>query len=154
MDESLDRQPSSHPSKEDEVSLQYLVEDGMADTASSNVPLNRCKDMRGQAHPLDARGENALYALCEEINQTAAKSRREAAMEKVFREEAHLKSRDAHDVIPSGKRKQGEGCEDDVQGILQAYWTKDECAVLRITLLAAGFVIGVCLLLYYSCPDS
>lgn len=42
----------------------------------------------------------------------------------------------------AGPRKQGEGCEDEEQGILLAEQTENGGAKLAITLLAAGFVIG------------
>ncbi|KAL0055988.1 hypothetical protein WJX82_006439 [Trebouxia sp. C0006] len=43
---------------------------------------------------------------------------------------------------PSGPRILGEGIEDQEQGIMEATPTQNGGAVLRITLLAAGFVIG------------
>lgn len=42
----------------------------------------------------------------------------------------------------TGPRKRGEGCDDEDQGIVSA----EECQngiVLRVTLLAAGFLIGM-----------
>ena len=41
-----------------------------------------------------------------------------------------------------GPRKRGEGCDDEQQGILAAEETHSGGARLRVTLLAAGFVIG------------
>jgi hypothetical protein len=43
---------------------------------------------------------------------------------------------------PAGPRKRGEGCDDELQGILEAQETSSGGARLRITLLAAGFIIG------------
>ncbi|KAL4524956.1 hypothetical protein Ndes2526B_g07141 [Nannochloris sp. 'desiccata'] len=45
-------------------------------------------------------------------------------------------------LIPSGPRKRGEGCDDENQGIVAAEETPTGGARLRVTLLAAGFVIG------------
>ncbi|KAK9832981.1 hypothetical protein WJX74_003342 [Apatococcus lobatus] len=45
-------------------------------------------------------------------------------------------------IQPSGPRKTGQGVEDEEQGIISADQTPSGGAVLRITLLAAGFVIG------------
>lgn len=42
----------------------------------------------------------------------------------------------------TGPRKRGEGCDDENQGILAAEETHSGGARLRVTLLAAGFVIG------------
>lgn len=42
----------------------------------------------------------------------------------------------------AGPRRRGEGCDDDEQGIVSAEVTGGGTAKLRITLLAAGFVIG------------
>lgn len=115
------------------------ADDGMGDTASSNVPTNDSMF----SHKRNLQGDGVLQALCQEINLNAEESRRKCHMEGT-----HLKPKttSVHDVIPSGKRKQGEGCEDDQQGILEAFWNNDGRAVLRITLLAAGFVIGTSLL--------
>ncbi|KAK9864635.1 hypothetical protein WJX84_012064 [Apatococcus fuscideae] len=45
-------------------------------------------------------------------------------------------------IQPSGPRKFGQGVEDEEQGIISADQTASGGAVLRVTLLAAGFVIG------------
>lgn len=111
------------------------VDDRMADTASSNVST----DDKIHSYKRTLQGDSVLQALCQEINFNAEESRRQRSMA------GHAKPRimqEMHEVIPSGKRKQGEGCEDDQQGILEAFWNNDGRAVLRITLLAAGFVIG------------
>ena len=53
-----------------------------------------------------------------------------------------MKSDDKDFVQPSGPRKPGEGVEDEEQGILSVERTGSGAIVLRITLLAAGFIIG------------
>ncbi|CAL8466653.1 g6189 [Coccomyxa elongata] len=45
-------------------------------------------------------------------------------------------------IQPSGPRRPGEGTEDDVQGIVDVQETSTGGILLRITLLASGFVIG------------
>ncbi|PSC70588.1 K Homology type 1 isoform A [Micractinium conductrix] len=45
-------------------------------------------------------------------------------------------------VQPSGRRQSGEGCEDVEQAVLLAVPSPSGGALLRVTLLAAGFVIG------------
>ncbi|BDA41063.1 hypothetical protein COCOBI_01-7180 [Coccomyxa sp. Obi] len=45
-------------------------------------------------------------------------------------------------IQPSGPRRPGEGTEDDVQGIVDVQETNTGGILLRITLLASGFVIG------------
>lgn len=124
--------------------LNQHADDGMADTASSNVPTNQNISSTGIGR--SSEDGNALQALCQEINATAEESRMQHHHHVGHKRNSHLKPRNTNeqDVIPSGKRKQGEGCEDDQQGILEAFWNHDGRAVLRITLLAAGFVIGMC----------
>lgn len=125
-------------SRQDET---YHADDRMADTASSNVPT----DDKIHSYKRTLQGDSVLQSLCQEINLNAEESRRQRAM--AVRRDGRANPRIMHDVqevIPSGKRKQGEGCEDDQQGILEAFWNNDGRAVLRVTLLAAGFVIGTC----------
>ncbi|KAK9823648.1 hypothetical protein WJX72_004420 [[Myrmecia] bisecta] len=45
-------------------------------------------------------------------------------------------------ITPSGPRKPGEGTEDEEQGLVSAEATTTGGALIRITLLAAGFIIG------------
>ena len=45
-------------------------------------------------------------------------------------------------MFVSGPRRRGEGCDDEDQGIVAADETATRGARLRITLLAAGFIIG------------
>ncbi|KAG2489012.1 hypothetical protein HYH03_012451 [Edaphochlamys debaryana] len=55
--------------------------------------------------------------------------------------QAHVHERDPKWVQPSGPRRPGEGVENEEQGIVNAEKTAAGM-ILRITLLAAGFVIG------------
>lgn len=45
-------------------------------------------------------------------------------------------------IQPSGPRRSGEGVEDEMQGVLRVDRTPSGGAMLRVTLLAAGFLIG------------
>ena len=42
----------------------------------------------------------------------------------------------------AGPRRRGEGCDDEDQSIVAADGTRTGGAILRVTLLAAGFLIG------------
>lgn len=111
--------------------------DGLSDTASS---------MTVQEHSYPSEGDSySLMGLCKEINRSAEWSRLHAEKRAYLKQIAQAKAAQISgmDMVPSGKRQQGEGCEDDDQGIVQASETSDGCVVLRITLLAAGFIIGV-----------
>ena len=143
------------PSMDDEVhgfagDKRREVEEGaMADTASSRQVLRKDAHhglpgviQEPRCHQMKAN-KVSLLSLCNEINSNAEWNRAHAQENKARREAAFVTTQlTSHDVVPSGKRQQGEGCEDDDQGILEAFETSDGCAALRITLLAAGFVIG------------
>lgn len=136
-----------HGSAED---ARREAEEGiMADTASSRqvVRQGACHGLQGvtqEPRCHQTRANNLrLVSICDEINSNAEWNRVHAQENKARRQAAFVTTQlTSHDVVPSGKRQQGEGCEDDDQGILEAFETSDGCAALRITLLAAGFVIG------------
>lgn len=116
--------------------------DGLSDTASSMTVHESSYLSEIESH--------SLLGLCKEINRNAEWSRLQAAQRASLKQMAHLKAAQfaGMDVVPSGKRQQGDGCEDDDQNIVEAMETSDGCVVLRITLLAAGFIIGMSLRIY------
>jgi hypothetical protein len=115
--------------------------DGLSDTASSMTVQEPSYVSEDDAY--------SLMGLCKEINRNAEWSRLNAEKRAYLKQMAQAKAAQfsGMDMVPSGKRQQGEGCEDDDQNIIQASETSDGCVVLRITLLAAGFVIGE----FFSC---
>lgn len=90
-------------------------------------------------------GGREVSALCQVINQEAEKSRKNAEENKIRRKEALTAAKivaSVPGIPPSGPRQAGEGCEDADQSIISAGETASGGAVLHVTLLAAGFVIG------------
>uniref|UniRef100_A0A1D1ZZG8 K Homology domain-containing protein n=1 Tax=Auxenochlorella protothecoides TaxID=3075 RepID=A0A1D1ZZG8_AUXPR len=77
------------------------------------------------------------YIQCSVISGTPneQRARRQRALQR-------LREMPSPGLAPSGPRMRGEGCDEDEQGVVSAEMTGEGSAKLRITLLAAGFVIG------------
>eukprot|EP01024_Parvocaulis_polyphysoides_P022309 TRINITY_DN20679_c0_g2_i6.p1 TRINITY_DN20679_c0_g2~~TRINITY_DN20679_c0_g2_i6.p1 ORF type:complete len:200 (-),score=21.29 TRINITY_DN20679_c0_g2_i6:60-659(-) len=81
---------------------------------------------------------NQLVQLVQEINSNSFQYLNDNDVEQI-RERAHNPAI----YKPSGARNSDQGVSDDRQGILSAQLTNDGfCCVLKITMLAAGFVVG------------
>eukprot|EP01024_Parvocaulis_polyphysoides_P040113 TRINITY_DN36454_c0_g1_i3.p1 TRINITY_DN36454_c0_g1~~TRINITY_DN36454_c0_g1_i3.p1 ORF type:complete len:313 (+),score=29.99 TRINITY_DN36454_c0_g1_i3:156-1094(+) len=82
--------------------------------------------------------EHQLSSLVDSINANSFLFLNDQDVDQI-RERAHNSSV----YKPSGPRCSGEGVSDDRQGILSAQLSEDRfCCVLKITTLAAGFVVG------------
>lgn len=98
--------------------------------------------VRGRVEVGRERSAASVIDLCREIN-TAISRNREEGVNEIRKTRALVAAKKlVTGVPPSGPRKQGEGCEDDDQGIVEASEAASGGAMLRVTLLAAGFVIG------------
>lgn len=99
---------------------------------------------------------SSVFELCSALNKKAAQQASEEALIRARKLDALQKIQVAAcsspGVIPSGPRRQGEGCDDEEQGIIEATETSNGGAKLLVTLLAAGFLIGMDFLTnnYYS----